>query len=407
MNYIAIGSAIYGNKGAAAMLETLIQRVSEADDDANFTLFSLYPKQDKKQNKHEELVIIPSSPLLLALKIIPLCLIYRLFRQLRPWLRQRSSVIDHLCRAHIYIDQCGISFNDGRSVFLIYNICVLLPGLLMRIPIVKTAQAMGPFQKSINRFAARLFLPKLHSIFSRGSITFTHLRSLGIANVSESTDLAFLFKYDNTKLNVSFQPSDFFGDEGKIVGVAPSAVAARKAESAGIDYVKAFVGLIGEINRAGHEVVLFPHSARQDTNNHHNNDIPLCRQIYKSLANSRGCKLIDSEMSVAQLRELVGACDCLLTSRFHAMIGALAMNTPCMVVGWSHKYIEIMDLFGLSEHVINYRNCVGKEFLDQAISFISNSGRYQERIKKTLPIIRTLAAEQVTQIVQICCENSD
>ena len=37
----------------------------------------------------------------------------------------------------------------------------------------------------------------------------------------------------------------------------------------------------------------------------------------------------------------------IVTSRFHAMISALVERTPLLVVGWSHKYGEVLAQFGL------------------------------------------------------------
>jgi len=41
-------------------------------------------------------------------------------------------------------------------------------------------------------------------------------------------------------------------------------------------------------------------------------------------------------------------------SRFHAMVGALSIGVPVAVVGWSHKYLEVMKQFGLEEFVFDY-----------------------------------------------------
>jgi polysaccharide pyruvyl transferase WcaK-like protein len=52
----------------------------------------------------------------------------------------------------------------------------------------------------------------------------------------------------------------------------------------------------------------------------------------------------------AELRRLVADARVLVTSRFHAMISGLATATPTIVLGWSHKYREVLDLFGATEY---------------------------------------------------------
>ena len=49
-----IGSALSGNKGAAAMLESAVQTLTERFPDAEFTLLSMYPAEDRKQNPYKK-----------------------------------------------------------------------------------------------------------------------------------------------------------------------------------------------------------------------------------------------------------------------------------------------------------------------------------------------------------------
>ncbi|MFM7263171.1 MAG: polysaccharide pyruvyl transferase family protein, partial [Acidimicrobiales bacterium] len=57
---------------------------------------------------------------------------------------------------------------------------------------------------------------------------------------------------------------------------------------------------------------------------------------------------IDADLRAGELRRLVSGSELLVTSRFHAMISGLATSTPTVVVGWSHKYREVLDDFGLA-----------------------------------------------------------
>ena len=59
-------------------------------------------------------------------------------------------------------------------------------------------------------------------------------------------------------------------------------------------------------------------------------------------------------MNAAALRVVLEACSCAAVSRFHAMVGTLAIGVPVAVVGWSHKYLEVMKQFGLEEFVFDY-----------------------------------------------------
>ncbi|RFF28898.1 polysaccharide pyruvyl transferase family protein [Wenzhouxiangella sediminis] len=407
MNYAVIGSALYGNKGASAMLETLIHGIGSLDGEARFALLSLYPPQDTERNGFESLRIVPASPIALVLAIIPLCLLHRLFKPLRPWLIRRSQTVRALHQADIYVDQCGISFNDGRLNFLIYNIAVLLPGLLMRLPVVKVAQAIGPFESRLNRLAARTFLPRLHHIFARGSITFSHIQSIGLTNVSQATDLAFAFPSIRKRHRSRTAPQEHCHSRpASVIGVAPSAVAAGKAARAGIDYVETLADFINTIVERGHQVVLFSHSARPDSEREHNNDLPLCRAIHARLSYQNGCRLVDRELDTESLRELTATFRCLVTSRFHAMVGAISEEVPCLVVGWSHKYSEVLSNFSLGDQAINYDKCQTEHLLRMFDRTLRNEPQIRSKISAQLPEVRDLAFQQIGLIYKAAVEHA-
>ena len=44
----------------------------------------------------------------------------------------------------------------------------------------------------------------------------------------------------------------------------------------------------------------------------------------------------------------------MLTSRFHAMISALALGVPPVVIGWSHKYAEVLAEFGIERFAVDF-----------------------------------------------------
>jgi polysaccharide pyruvyl transferase WcaK-like protein len=166
-----IGSALSGNKGAAAMLESAIQTLDERVPGVQFTLLSMYPEEDSRQNSHPALEIVPASPRQLGVTINLLGLIYRVLPPSRRLLVRRSRAIRALVQSQVLLDQGGITFTDGREKFLLYNVASILPALFVRTPVVKCAQAIGPFTHPLNRAAARLFLPRMRTIVTRGAIT--------------------------------------------------------------------------------------------------------------------------------------------------------------------------------------------------------------------------------------------
>jgi polysaccharide pyruvyl transferase WcaK-like protein len=101
------------------------------------------------------------------------------------------------------------------------------------------------------------------------------------------------------------------------------------------------------------DIVLLPHTARPGLPESRMNDLPLCSEIH-ALINHNRVHLIDTNLRPTELRALIAAGAALVTSRFHAMISALATATPVFVIGWSHKYDEVLTEFSMEEMAVPY-----------------------------------------------------
>ena len=76
----------------------------------------------------------------------------------------------------------------------------------------------------------------------------------------------------------------------------------------------------------------------------------------------------------------------LLTSRFHAMISALAERTPLLVIGWSHKYAEVLAPFGLADLALAYDDLTGAEaILDRTEKLLARRDELAIAIGERLP----------------------
>lgn len=346
-----IGSALSGNKGAAAMLESAMQTLDERIGDVDVTLLSMYPEEDAAQNHYPNLEIVPATPKQLGVTINSLALLYFLLPPLRPLLRRRSRAIRALATSKVLLDQGGITFTDGREKFLLYNVASILPALFVRTPVFKCAQAIGPFTGRVNKIASKIFLPRAHTIVTRGRITHEYAQGLGLTNLVAGADYAFSLELDGSERDAVATVVDlsFLDGEEQVVGVCPSVVMQKKVDAVGGDYAATIAEFIATQQAAGRKVALIPHSVRTGTDKTHNNDLPLCRDIHGRLASHDGVLFVDSELSSQQLRWLIGQCDLFVASRFHAMVSSLAMAVPTVVIGWSHKYREVLEMFDAQE----------------------------------------------------------
>ena len=324
----------------------------------------------------------------------------RALRIPRGWVRTRGcrAILDADC----VIDVAGISFVDGRGIpITAYNALMTAVPLLLGTPTVKAGQAMGPLPTQPNRMLAKLILPHLAAICARGAGTREHLDELKLQNVHDVADLAFTLPTAAT-LPLSI--------EGKIahckneyVLVMPSSVVKGLYQKQGGNYVDAMVALIEEIRRTtGRTVVVAPHSLRVGKPEGRMNDGPICSEIIARLHGDADVIGISEDLYSAELRRLIADSRVLVTSRFHAMISGLATSTPTIVLGWSHKYREVLDLFGATEYGLDAMALSDTtRVVDLVTDALNRHDELSEQIKRSLPAVIQQSEENFRIIASV------
>jgi colanic acid/amylovoran biosynthesis protein len=143
--------------------------------------------------------------------------------------------------------------------------------------------------------------------------------------------------------------------ERPVVAVAPSSVVHARFAERDHDYA----GLMSEfidwlVAERGMGVLLLPHSTRPWTAAPKDNDLPLCREVHGRLRHPDLCCFPEGAHHADTLRALLGHCRFLVASRFHAMISGLAVGVPSLLIGWSHKYLEVLESFGLESFALDF-----------------------------------------------------
>lgn len=401
-----IGSALSGNKGASAMLEAAIQTLGERLDDPQFTLLSMYPAEDAAQNVYSNLEIVPAAPRQLGVTINTLALAYRVLPFLRKTLRSKSRAIRAIADSSVLLDQGGITFTDGREKFLLYNVASILPALNTRTPVFKCAQAVGPFQHPVNKWASRTFLPKVRTIVTRGRITHEFAEGLGLRNIVAGADYAFSLELDGTERDEVAAHVDLSFFDHDVVGVCPSVVLQKKVDARGGDYAGQLVTFIESLREQGKHVLLVPHSVRSGTDKTHNNDLPLCRDIHSRLRLGDDLLFIDRELTSQQLRYVIGRCSLFVASRFHAMVSSLAMAVPTLVIGWSHKYREVLEMFDLEEWAFGHDQLTPEHLAERFAALDAARVDVKAKLDAHLPEVKARSIMQADLIAQIVRETS-
>ena len=378
-------------------------RLPKEMGECHFDILTTYPDADAPRvPAGADAAVVGLQPLRLALVEFPIACLALVVRKLRIplfWVRSRGcrSMLD----SSVVVDVAGISFADGRGFAIVaYNALMTGVPLLLGVPTVKAAQALGPFQSVPNKWLAPLVLRRVKTVCARGARTREHLDSLCGVNSIDVADLAFSL---DEAASFPEAVSVALGSIGKdFIVVMPSAVVRGIYESSGGNYVSAMAALVADIRQlTGRSVVIAPHSYRAGLPEGRMNDGPVCREVAAACSGDTQVLGLDFDLTAGELRHLVAHSSVLVTSRFHAMISGLATSTPTVVVGWSHKYKEVLDDFGLSNLGLDSSALNSpSEIADVVVRVLSSRDEISQQITAALPAVKVRSLRNFSAIAE-------
>lgn len=418
---VAITAASYsGNKGAAAMLQSSIARLKEVyAERLHIYLMSVYPAEDRLQCPHSCVSIVPAQPQRVLFLAFPCAVCWRMLRWCAPVraLLLKNKMLRAYAQADLVIDEAGISFSDSRGWILnTYAFACAAVPLLMGTPVVKYSQAFGTLDQAYNRFLASLVLPKMKLVIARGRLSYAYLRAAGIRNnVVCRADGAFRMP---PAPKVEERVKERCKKEGlcHMVALSVSSVVERRCKKAGIDYCQVMAAFLAYLTGRGYQVWMFANAARIHSKKPRNNDLMTGDAIARAYRRMERGKTKDQhtgnnkliwehrEMDAEELRAMIAQCECLVASRFHAMVFALSEQVPVMLIGWSHKYEEVMEQFGLSAYASDYAGLSLQGLVRDFEHFVNSQQQIRRSIKEHLPAVRKSSDKNMRDIIKILDE---
>ncbi|MES9987600.1 MAG: polysaccharide pyruvyl transferase family protein [Candidatus Thiodiazotropha endolucinida] len=391
-----IAATVSGNRGAEAMLTTTMGRIRDRYPEANFNIYTYYPRRDRELINDSRIKVYSADPLYLVTVLLPCSLLLMLLNSLR--LKVLARLIPESARSlgssDVLIDLAGVAFIDGREKFLPYNVLTLVPAFLLDTPVVKFSQAAGPFNNPLNHFLARHTLSRIDQIFARGATTHQHLQSLSLDNcyVEPVADVAFLHQPQDMISDESRQQltalSNRLQQEGReLIGICPSSVLAAMSQRQDNSYHHQIATLCRQLIAQGYAILLYPNATRKDEMSKlRNNDLPVIRDIVNQVEGdnngSAPIYYVDFDVNTPGIKLLMSYCRLVMVSRFHAMIAALASGQPVIVLGWSHKYQEVMDFFKLGDLVFDFSQLNSELMMETIRHTLDNEPSIRQKIKQ-------------------------
>jgi len=305
------------------------------------------------------------TPVLAKRLSLPLRAARRLFREvgivsrkrLDPRSLGRKPVGNPFRLCDTVIDISGFASSDQWGVKKAQN--RLFANRLARLTgcdIIFMPQAWGPFENpAVARRTERL-LHLAQLIFARDRFSYEALTRLPNApreRIHLAPDIAFRFRPSSHEQGkrvlerVGLDPAD-----RPIVGFTPNMRVYERTEGDGPanSYVAMLSSVIDRfLSQTDCAVALITHeiSDRRD------DDRTLCRMLAEMTTAPERVAQIPAQTSAADLKATFGHMQFCVASRYHSLVAAMSMRLPAAVVGWSHKYDELMRSAGTDSWMID------------------------------------------------------
>jgi len=295
-----------------------------------------------------------------------------------------NKIVNSLKNSRVTLDISGISFVEDRGFkYLIYNSLTIFIPYRCGSKIIKLPQSIGPIESSYYKTIASYFLQKCTAIYSRGDQSSTVLSNLGV-KYNPSSDLGFIGGFDSTEIVTS----------ASRIGIIPSIVVKKYFEEKKLNYENFLIELIGTLNKKGYKLTLFPQSYSPSSRKDTFDDSSIITYV-SSKINTSGVEIINKDLSLEELCNIYRNLDICITSRFHGMIMAINSNVYPIVIGWNHKYEEVINDLNLTKssiridknmflEVLNNLDQLINNYADEINILISN----REKVSKNMQLIK-------------------
>ena len=273
-------------------------------------------------------------------------------------------------------------------------------------PVFFLPQAWGPFSAAPVSKAVREILNIATLSFARDKTSLTQIQKLVGTNnqrVRFAHDIAWNFKGDDLIVGKQLiEETGFSLNDNKLtVCLTPNTqVYSRTKGSSGPQ--NEYIVLLREI--AEHlckthnaQVILLGHQFLED-NSARKDDRTLCNYIISSLDRSLPVVHLDKTLSAAKVKSVIGNCDLLLSSRYHALIAAMSQGVPSAAIGWSHKYDELMSEVGLNSNVISLTK-IKKDILRDVDLIVERTAQAKETLKSMVPQMKQSGQKALDDVI--------
>jgi polysaccharide pyruvyl transferase WcaK-like protein len=157
-------------------------------------------------------------------------------------------------------------------------------------------------------------------------------------------------------------------------------------------YEELILDIILKIDNPENHYVFLPNSNRAGSEKFQNNDIQVINKIRLMASNRLSEEInskiewIDWDLNTEGIRKIISKTNLVVTSRFHCMVSALSLGIPVYVIGWSHKYREVLQCFQLESYMRDFKDVNANMLASEICAALRDETEIQRLISKNLPV---------------------
>lgn len=238
-----------------------------------------------------------------------------------------------------YLDASGLYFSDQMiaSKRTAVDLHILLEGYKQQgTKIIYLPQAYGPFHTQPSNIAIQAALKYSNLLIVRDTISMGYLTKL-----MPLTDIVKHYP-DFTSPIHGIVPLEYSYLKNRVCIILNSQIV-RKGTMQKDQYIALMTNMINTIYDVGYESFFLDHA----------NDINLIKECRKYLSYDIP---IVSNLDALSVKGIIGQSYLCISSRFHGVASAFSGGVPCLTTSWSHKYQELLRIYGMEALLLSGSN---------------------------------------------------
>jgi colanic acid/amylovoran biosynthesis protein len=219
------------------------------------------------------------------------------------------------------LDASGFAYADQWPIFNLVDLAdVARACRRYGTKLVLLPQAFGPFSDEIRQRLIREGIANASLVFPRDLKSLDYLRdACGESGYHQVAP-------DFTNLVTGEPPSDLVQFNNTVAIVPNQRMLDKSSPALAASYFEFMVGLGQRLSSLGYRIIVVVHETQLDAR--------LAAELAKRIAGA----VTLSDEDPRKLKGVLGACRCVISSRYHALVAALSQGVPAFGTSWSHKY---------------------------------------------------------------------